>query len=700
MLALRWTVACCLVLAFSLTVLPITPWKGAALGALWFGLLLGTAAPLARGWALWLALAVVTLSGFGLDPALWLLSACTWCVALPFAYASAADRRAVLPASTLAVVLPALAIVGLLGAGGPGATALRMELTAGWPTSEESLGALLATFVAGAVSFASVCDGARIPRLAKWLSTMAGAGLVLLLLVRGRWMLSSITWPHELQWSESPLLLNLLKLELGVPVYGPAEDCNSYSYSPLLELLHTALLRPFGLNLSLTANRALLLLWHILATLTLCWALLPYTKSFIRKIHESAAPSWLAAVATSAFALCAWLAVTSSFIAPLLHPDHLMMVAFCLAIALVLGEERLPRWAFRLGLVAVPVLATSAKLTGAGIGLGLVLAFAWPWRPVELGWLALAAVLSLATIPLFDATLGQFSAYAIELQASHPIRWQLWSDSLRSGAGKALLSAAAMVLLVWMAQRLQPSNDGSKRRALKDAGRLALLTLGFSLPSMLAYLKEGGRENSLLPWVISATALGIRFSPLLASRWPLFAPAALGVLLLAAPPERTQSQQERANASARAEKLATLAQHEVQLGRSTLLYGATSLWLSVLPDQLPLDRPQSIYELALAKHPALRTFRKRLSSGYYDSIVLSSHLLEEEQPRRTGFGAIIGQHFRLLSPESEPGPGEVTPLLYRFMPERAHPAGSQTQPAAGSQTKKPADSQSGKRHAR
>src|SRR5690606_12735893 len=99
---------------------------------------------------------------------------------------------------------------------------------------------------------------------------------------------------------------------------------------------------------------------------------------------------------------------------PIVHPDHLLMVAFAAAIALVLGERRMPRALFLAGLLLVPVFATSTKLTGAGVGLGLVLAYVWPWRIAELSWLCVSAVLSLSTIPLFDATLGRFSTYAIE----------------------------------------------------------------------------------------------------------------------------------------------------------------------------------------------------------------------------------------------------------------------------------------------
>src|SRR5437763_103066 len=58
---------------------------------------------------------------------------------------------------------------------------------------------------------------------------------------------------------EAPLLVNALKLDAHVPLYGAPELLDSYTYSPLLDLEHHAVLSPFGAELSLFAGRAIVL---------------------------------------------------------------------------------------------------------------------------------------------------------------------------------------------------------------------------------------------------------------------------------------------------------------------------------------------------------------------------------------------------------------------------------------------------------
>jgi hypothetical protein len=86
-------------------------------------------------------------------------------------------------------------------------------------------------------------------------------------------MVMRAMFPYDLYfWAESPFLTNMLKLRASLPFYGPLSDANSFVYPPGMEILHTTLLAPFGLALSVTANRMLVLLYGALAAFFLAVA--------------------------------------------------------------------------------------------------------------------------------------------------------------------------------------------------------------------------------------------------------------------------------------------------------------------------------------------------------------------------------------------------------------------------------------------
>src|SRR5258708_4131907 len=59
-----------------------------------------------------------------------------------------------------------------------------------------------------------------------------------------------IIFPWDLYfWSESPFMTNLMKMDHHLPIYTSPADGNSFVYSPGLEWITFALLKPFGLQL-------------------------------------------------------------------------------------------------------------------------------------------------------------------------------------------------------------------------------------------------------------------------------------------------------------------------------------------------------------------------------------------------------------------------------------------------------------------
>src|SRR5579863_78036 len=61
-----------------------------------------------------------------------------------------------------------------------------------------------------------------------------------------------IRFPYDLYfWSESPFLTNLMKLDQHQHIYTSPADANSFVYSPGLEYLCFAILKPFGRELDI-----------------------------------------------------------------------------------------------------------------------------------------------------------------------------------------------------------------------------------------------------------------------------------------------------------------------------------------------------------------------------------------------------------------------------------------------------------------
>jgi hypothetical protein len=545
----------------------------------------------------------------------------------------ALDRSAAGLALGVGVLAPAVAGV-LFAAVSAGGRRLLVGELGDWSVNFAS-GLRFAQWLAAAVAVACMWRPSESLRGAGWL---AMALLVSLLVMRVGWLLTTISVRTDaLIWSEPPLLLNLLKLHAGEVFYGPMTRLNSYSYSPALEHLQYALLRPVGLELSLRAHRALGALWQVLAAS--CWlaALGPWLKLRL----GARLGLWLAALGLT----------FSSLLAPHLHPDHLLMLCLCAGFWLVARERRPSRLELVL-LVAVPVAATMVKLTGAGVGLGLALAYAWErdWR--RLGWLALSGALALSTIWVFDATLGHFSDYAIRLQASHP-----WDEQRALSVWKTppvLLFSSALLVWGWRWR------EAPRAPATRCALRAALLTFGIGLTSLAAYAKHGGRDNSLLPFTLggalvllvsiggesrhgapaahAATSLVVTLAATLALILPLSVP------LVGEPRARIDAMHETATAwlvrSARA--------------KQRVFSSSTAAYLSAGLRTVPDASLATISELALAGRPEVGIFERDVRERRYDGLLLPAAALRQN-PTIERLLSSLQRNYRVVAPAERRG---------------------------------------------
>ncbi len=318
------------------------------------------------------------------------------------------------------------------------------------------------------------------------------AGIAAIGIARIRYLYALARSPFELFWSETPFLANAVKLELGAPLYGDPRDVNSYSYSPLIDLVHRCVLQPFDANFSLFANRMLVVVCELGAAVILLLALRPWLRSKDelvggeeRREGKSLLASRLEIVAAGAllvfFAFSNLLAVT-------IHPDHLLLLLVAVVASILLRKE-LPTAAL-VALALLPPLATAVKLSGLGMAAALCAMAALERNRRFIGAAVASLALSLLTTPLFDHTLGAYSFYAIRLQSSHD---RIYSRLLDASfqpffAGMLALAGIAVVVTLTRAPRVRPS---------LPLQRVALLASALIAMSIPACVKVAGRENNL-----------------------------------------------------------------------------------------------------------------------------------------------------------------------------------------------------------
>jgi hypothetical protein len=554
-------------------------------------------------------------------------------------------RRGLIARDVLVFAVPALLLPLLLVAGGASTEGVGWAwrlLAAALPRRPVVTAVLWAFEALLAVLLLDGLRATRAPgRTIGW--TLA---LAVLAMLGGRlaWLLSMATLPVEIFWPEAPFLVNALKLDLGAKLYGPPELLDSYTYSPLLDLLHHALLRPVHLELSLHANRAVAFGEQLLSAAILAWTLGPTVRQGARAGLSGAGSVWLGA----ALALASLL----NLLAPAVHPDHGLLVCFAVAIALVAAEDRWRRPLWWAALIAVTPLSVAFKLTGAGIGAGLALAFLLERRWRETAVVAASGLAALATIPLFDATLGAFRFYAIDIQRAHVRHLErvvlIGATPIGAAACVALGAAAWLVAT-------------DPRRGMTRRFRcVAVVGAATSVSSLVGYLKTAGNENNLTFLAISAAVL-LLFAAFEAHEegspraHPAIGPAALTLaLFVARPPEPPLVGAARTDVLVDEGVLERLVAEE---GARALLLTQVAPWIAAGRRDVPPDRLQSATELDLAGHPAGRLLTAHLADGRYDALAFGPDNVRPVDPALKPLAArleaVIESRYELVYPPAD-----------------------------------------------
>jgi hypothetical protein len=437
-----------------------------------------------------------------------------------------------------------------------------------------------------------------------------------------------IRFPYDLYfWSESPFLTNLMKLDHHQPVYTNPADANSFVYSPGLEYLCFAVLKPFGLELDIRFCRVVIVALGVFAS---CFGALAATR-LVRSTVPIARPK-LFFLATWGLL---WLVLSKNFLADVNHPDNLHAFHATLIFWLCLTAIETRRFGVALLTMLIAGVGVFTKQTEAISFVGPALAFAiynpWGWRRwfllVALGVMTVAISLYVLWLPP-DArfwTLDLLRDQRIWLSKSYTMA----TDAIVMDRGVLLVLAIIAIPCLWSAR-----NPGRRYLVI-----WALVGIFSVLPNVLAYLKTMGTWNNLIILEIWMTILVWPFFALLASSFPAAKPAppevsalpwdsrllpaavcalVLFFLLLLVPMKVPP----RPGDYVFAHQLEDAVRADLQAGRKVLLSHSTEILIRAGVTDVPRDRANSVLELFAGKLDYKSDIKSRLDAHYYDRIYL------------------------------------------------------------------------------
>jgi hypothetical protein len=437
-----------------------------------------------------------------------------------------------------------------------------------------------------------------------------------------------IRFPYDLYfWSESPFLTNLMKLDHHQPVYTNPADGNSFVYSPGLEYLCFAILKPFGLELDIRFCRLISVALGIFAS---CFGALAATR-FTRSAGPIARPKLFFLASWGLL----WLVLSKNFLADVNHPDNLHAFHAMLLFWLSLVAVETRRFGVAMLTMLVAGIGVFTKQTEAISFAGPALAFAifnpWGWRR----WLLLVAVGALTiAISLYLLWLPPDARFWTLDLLRHQRIWPTKSYTMATEAifmdrGVILMLAILAVPCLWNARN-------PARRYLVIWTLVGIFSV---LPNVLAYLKTMGTWNNLIIFEIWMTLLVWPFFALLAGSFPAAKPAprelsalpwdsrllpamvcALVVffLLLLVPMKVPP----RPGDYAFAHQLEDAVRADLKAGRKVLLTHSSEILIRAGITEPPLDRCNSVLELFAGRLDDKSGIKSRLNAHYYDRIYL------------------------------------------------------------------------------
>ncbi len=437
-------------------------------------------------------------------------------------------------------------------------------------------------------------------------------------------------------WSESPFMTNLLKLDDGQPIYTSPEQANSFVYSPGLEYLTYALLKPFGRQLDIRYCRVVSIGFAIIASLAFMRsAILLSRAAFGSSEHRLFAP-----VAAALF----FLVIYHNFTADVTHPDNLYI--FHAAVTLWLTFEAIARPAAWRSVAAILFAAMGVyvkQMAGlSSIGVGLVLVATAPRKLRAAAWLLpLASAATASTLGCLWA-MGWVKFYTYDVLVAHADH-----HGIRSKLPEllALLFQTYRALPLLLGGIAIVSGLRSRNRTVARF-LIAYLVLGVIevAPSVLAYLKPMGSWNNLTIIEVWAT---LPVVPLLLQlmRGDAFGPSprrelawlagfsqastlalALAFAFVYVPGKFKPEPGHYAHCQAIQDSV----EQDLKSGKRVLVAHGAMFQILGGSRKVPLDRSNSILELFVAGKEYLTGTGDRIRAHYYDKIYVNSPFYSKE----------------------------------------------------------------------
>ena len=234
-------------------------------------------------------------------------------------------------------------------------------------------------------------------------------------------------------WSESPFLTDMLKIDAGQPVYTSPEQVNSFVYSPGLEYITYALLKPINRHLDIRFCRVVSIGFAVLASLAfaICSALLA------REASRRSPGRWLYPLSAAIF----FLIIYHNFTSDVPHPDNLHICHLAVTMMLTFEAIRRPwdtRMAWRCSSPPWRSWSSRPRRPRASACPSRRSTFA-PRKLRTASWLVpLAAAASLAALSVLWS-IGRAKFYTFDVLSSHGIQ----KDGSRSSSATSSKTIAS-----------------------------------------------------------------------------------------------------------------------------------------------------------------------------------------------------------------------------------------------------------------
>ena len=445
-----------------------------------------------------------------------------------------------------------------------------------------------------------------------------------------------VLYPYDLTaWADDYVLHELVKYRLGAPLYGSYDAASSFTLPPGVVLFHHALLSPFGLDLSLVANRLLAQLWLLLSVVLGVRLVSRLSAGRFRRRRDS-----VLAVLGAAAALT--LAGYSNSLADSLHPAALELLLLTLAATFAADWPRLPRSARFAVVLVLPACALLVTQSGAAVALSLA-TVALTTAPVpgrERVACALLSVLSaaIAFAAILVATDWAFWNWGVVL----PWRRPFMPHHVAYAVTFAAAIAPLLLLIANGAHAALRDRDCEPHAAWL---RVAVGPAAYWAVAMPAFLRVGGGAFELGAVVFLCATLGMAQvkTALCGSAHSLpragVAMLAALQLLLWSPYRDVPSAAERAWA----QNVCAHVQEAIACGEHVLVdLGSACLSKAPLRD-LPRDRLASLMGLTWAGLGQAPGTRDRLAREEYD--MLAIHFLPVPWPWGPAALGALAQHY-------------------------------------------------------